>query len=359
MPLKLTRRGRVWYVRGTVRGVRVYETTGAVDRSRAEEYRAAREAQLWDRRLHGERGQRPFAEAALVYLEGRALAPRSRAAIRPLVTHFGDWPLADIDQAALDAYARRYHPRAQPQTVQRAVITPMCAILRAAARRGWCASPAFERPKPPPARLRYLTEDEAERLIAASADHLRPLVVFLLYTGARLGEALRLDWRDVDLEARRVRFTRTKSGRPRGVPLHERAFLALANLPHREGAVFRTPAGAPYADRDGRGGGQIKTAWRGACIRAGLVETTGHRIDAKGRRRPILRPTVRVHDLRHTFASWLVMRGAPLRTVAELLGHASLDMVMRYAHLSPDHLRAAVDALPSGEESVQPREKAM
>jgi integrase len=110
------------------------------------------------------------------------------------------------------------------------------------------------------------------------------------------------------------------------VPLNDVAFFALANLPRREGHVFRTPAGEPYYDNGGLGGSAIKTGFRGACRRAGV-------------------DGVRVHDLRHTFASWLVADGVPLRTVGELLGHKSLAMVHRYSHLSPDHLRDAVDRI--------------
>jgi integrase len=73
-------------------------------------------------------------------------------------------------------------------------------------------------------------------------------------------------------------------------------------------------------------GGQIKKGWAGACQRAGIQDATPH-------------------TLRHTFASWLVQRGEPLRTVGELLGHRDPSMVMRYSHLSPDHLASAVEGL--------------
>ena len=99
--------------------------------------------------------------------------------------------------------------------------------------------------------------------------------------------------------------------------------------PHREGHVFLTPAGVPCYDSGGLGGSPIKRAFKGACRRAGIEG-------------------LRVHDTRHTFASWLVMNGTPLRTVAELLGHKSLAMVHRYSHLSPDHLRDAVNRLSNG-----------
>ena len=118
------------------------------------------------------------------------------------------------------------------------------------------------------------------------------------------------------------------------MPLNDDAFFALANMPHRDGQVFLTPAGVPYHDTRGLGGSPIKRGFKGACRRAGIAG-------------------LRVHDLRHTFASWLVMAGVPLRTVAELLGHRDLSVVYRYSHLSPDHLRGSVDLLSSGAKSVQ------
>jgi integrase len=332
--LKKFRRGRVWYVRGTVRSVRCYETTGTADATKAEEYRARREAQLWDRSVVGERGTHSFGEATVIYLQSRHPGPSFKTTLRHLVEHFERWPVDNITQAAVDQYIAKCHAGSAPGTRVRAVITPLTAILRTAAKRKWCDMPAFERPNVPRVVTRWLTRAEADRLVEASAPHLEPLVTFLLHTGARLGEALRLQWAQVDLQARRVALLDTKNGESRGVPLNDIVFLALCNLPHRDGCVFRTPAGVPYYDSGGLGGSPIKTAFKGACRRAGIEG-------------------LRVHDLRHSFASWLVMSGTPLRTVAELLGHRSLLMVHRYSHLSPEHLRAAVDRLSSSAESVQ------
>ena len=332
--LKKFKRGRVWYVRGTVRGVRVYETADTSDTARAEEYRARREAQLWDRTVIGERGSHSFGEATLIYLQTRQPGPSFRVTLKRLVDHFEHRPVDQINQAALDKYLAKHHPKSAPGTIIRAAITPMTAVLSVAAKRGWCDRPAFERPKMSMPATRWLSHDEADRLVTACAPHLKPLVVFLLHTGARLSEGLRLDWSNVDLKARRVVFMNTKNGEHRGVPLNDDAFLALASLPHRDGNVFLTPAGRPYFDSGGLGGSPIKHSFKTASRRAGIGN-------------------LRVHDLRHTFASWLVMSGTPLRTVAELLGHKSLAMVYRYSHLSPDHLRDAVDRLSTGAESVQ------
>lgn len=338
--LRKLRRGKrgTFYLRGTVRGIRVYETTGTADPERAEEARARREAQLWDRRVAGEKGSHTFAEAALGYLEGKSPGYNDRRAINALVEHFGRRRLDTIDQAALDRFAAARYPTFNVHGRARHALCPLRAIMRWAAKRGWCDAPQFDQPKPSPGRTRWITYAEADKAIAEMPAHLSPLASFLFYTGARAGEALALDWRDVDLAARRVRFIDTKNGDSRGVPLHQRAWLALANLPHREGAVFRTDLGEPYALRV-KERRQIGRAWGSACKRAGL-------------------PGFTPHMARHTFASWAVMAGVDLRTLADLLGHRSLAMVRRYTHLSPDHMRASVEKI--GADSVQaPTRKAV
>jgi integrase len=108
-------------------------------------------------------------------------------------------------------------------------------------------------------------------LIAVAAPHLRPLAAFLIGTGARMAEAVYLDWRDVDLTGARAIFwaDQTKAGKRRNAALPPRVVAALGNLPHRENAVFISDKGRPYADRRGSYGGQIKKGWKGAIRRAG------------------------------------------------------------------------------------------
>lgn len=116
--------------------------------------------------------------------------------------------------------------------------------------------------------MRWLTLEEANRLIDCCNKHLRPLVIFLLYTGARASEAVWLDWRNVDLTRAHVIFPKTKNGEARGVPLHQRVVTALANLPHLEDEVFRRPDGLPYErpdedDDDTSAGSRIAKAFKG------------------------------------------------------------------------------------------------
>jgi integrase len=158
-----------------------------------------REAQLWDRAVLGDRGAHGFGEAAVAYLQARKPGPSATVKLRPVVEHFQHWPIDKINQAALDAYIAARHPRSAPATIIRVVMTPVVAVLRHAAKRGWCDVPAFERPKVPTPAPRWLTRDEADRLIDACSPHMKPLVSFLLHTGGRLGEALRLQWAQVDL----------------------------------------------------------------------------------------------------------------------------------------------------------------
>lgn len=343
MPLKLVRRdgSPFWYIRGTVRGASIFESTGLDNEEQAEEARALREAELIRASVHGDKAVRTFAEAVASYLEAGGEATH----LEPLLKRLGRLPLAKIGQAAIDAAAAALKPGASPATLNRQIYTPAAAVLHHAARKQWCDKPVIARPAQPKGRVRWITHDEAERLIEA-AGHLRPLVVFLLSTGARIGEALSLDWRNVDLERGHVQLLDTKNGTDRGVPLHPRAVAELEALPHRKGAVFRRhyggvrwngtvrPVGDPYADREGEGGGQVKTAWGSMLKRAGLENFTPH-------------------DCRHTWATWHYMANRDLGALMELGGWKSPDMVMRYAHVNTDHLRDGVEAAWRAK-SVQP-----
>ena len=323
MPIKLTRRhgSPYWYLRGSIRGVRVDESTGLVDRAAAEEVCIRRAAEIQERSIRGDSASRTFAEATVSYLE----AGGDGEQLPPILRIIGNDKLERVDQARIEEVARRLHARSSAATVNRKVFTPIAAVLHHAARKKWCSKPVLARPKQPPGRIRWATHDEAERMIAAAAPHLRPLMIFLFSTGARLSEALYLDWRDVDLSRCHVAFTDTKSGEARGVPLHPRAVAALANLQGRKGAVFRRPDGKPYEERVG-GGGQIKKAWAGMLKRAEISDFTPH-------------------DCRHTWATWHYAANRDLTALMQLGGWKSLVMVARYAHVNVSHLAPTIGRL--------------
>jgi integrase len=168
-----------------------------------------------------------------------------------------------------------------------------------------------------------------ERIIAAANPHLARLTIFLVLVGARLGETLKLQWVDVDLDARWAVFRNTKrNGEDRGVPLHECVVAMLRTIgPQRSGFVFLNHRGDPYAEKID-GGGQIKSAWRATLKRSEVAP-------------------MRVHDLRHTAATWMLMAGIDEYMRDEILGHASTQMGRRYAHVPRQYLVEAIDKLPS------------
>lgn len=352
------------YVRGAVRGQRVYESTGTVERERAEAYRAKREAELWDNSVFGARATVSFAHAVESYLKANPPRPTTVILVRRLLEHFTTTPLRLIDQSALDrAYEIILTKKAGNATRLRGVMTPLSAILEHAAKRGWCDRPAFERPRQPESRITYFRPDQARALVTAAAPHLRPMIVFLICTGARMSEALELDWSDVDLRGGRVAFRKTKTGRERHYDLPPAAIAALATLPHRDGRVFQPPVrrghritGA-YHDTDRTGGGQIKTAWASACRRADLPGTWREWIPAgstKTKRQFI--PKFHPHDCRHTWATW---HYAIHRDILKLRidgGWRSVSQVEIYAHMLPDTYKAEAAAFLGlqGMQSDQP-----
>lgn len=172
-----------------------------------------------------------------------------------------------------------------------------------------------------PGREFFLSEEQSALLLEID-DRFRLLVLAALHTAARRGELIKLLWSDLDLGKRLVTFRDTKNGEDRTVPLSATLTAALKRLPRpiAGGPVFRTTAGKPLTPTI------IRRPFRKAVRAADLVG-------------------FRFHDLRHSAASFMVQAGVPLNTVRAILGHKSLSMVLRYAHLAPEHLRDGVEAL--------------
>jgi integrase len=170
-------------------------------------------------------------------------------------------------------------------------------------------------------RERFLSESERQALLtacdASECAALGPCVRLALATGARKGELMGLEWANVNLDRRIVRFVDTKNGDNRTVPLAPTAVEVLKAWKKGRlavGLVFPLTI-------DG-----IDKPWREAREAAGL-------------------PDFRFHDLRHSAASYLAMSGASLMDIAAILGHKTLAMVKRYSHLSEQHTTAAIDRM--------------
>jgi integrase len=170
-------------------------------------------------------------------------------------------------------------------------------------------------------RLRYLTKEECQSLINACDKHLKPIVIAALNTGMRRGEIFSLNWNNIDLKHGFILLEKTKNGDRREIPINDTLKRTLQGLARRLDipSVFCDHStGKRYTD--------IKHSFNSACRRAGIDD-------------------FHFHDLRHTFASHLIMAGVDITTVKELLGHKTLTMTLRYAHLAPSHKVKAVDIL--------------
>lgn len=189
---------------------------------------------------------------------------------------------------------------------------------------------------------RFLSDKQAKNLLIAVRQSESPMleyiVLFLIYTGARKQEVLDAKWQDIDWDKKSWRLPKTKSGKVRHIPLSTNAYEVLCRLrsmlmnrrlrdqlrpiePEPNQNIFiNIRTGKPYVS--------FYYSWNAARVRAGL-------------------PDFRVHDLRHSFASFLVNAGRSLYEVQELLGHADIRTTSRYAHLNRERLISAVEVVPS------------
>jgi integrase len=329
---------RTWRWKGRKQTAYCFDVTVGTKRTRKQYATRAEAQEELDKFREEARSAKPepstltFAQAVDRYLAAKARKkslPEIKRTLETLKGHFGaETLLADITSSKISEWKAARLAATSRQTggllSAAAVNRPLAALrgLLKMASAEWEAIPAVPTIKleQERGRFRWLTPEEAQRLLAASrasrnAD-LADLVELAVFTGLRQGELLGLDWSRVDRSRGVLLLVETKNGKDREVPLNERADAVLARRgPQDTGLVFGSDNFDSY-----------RTAWETAVRKAKL---TG----------------VRFHDLRHTFASWAVQRGASLPEVKDLLGHSSLAMVLRYAHLAPEHLRSAVSRL--------------
>lgn len=167
-------------------------------------------------------------------------------------------------------------------------------------------------------RLKTLSDDDIEKLIVGTTNKLtRDIITFLIYTGCRKGEALNLKWDDVDLKNDVIAIKGTKTKYDRYIPISKPLKDLLSGIDKIQDCLY-------VFNKNGAKINDFKRSFHTACKNAGLKD-------------------LRIHDLRHVFASKMVMNGTSLYITGELLGHRTTQMTKRYSHLAPDTLRKAVD----------------
>lgn len=216
-------------------------------------------------------------------------------------------------------------------------------------------------------RLRFLTIEECHALIHSCDAHLKPIVITALNTGMRRGEMLGLRWENVDLKHGFILLDKTKNGERREIPINGTLKATLQGITRRLDIphVYYDPStGKPYKDLKRSFAKALKKAEVEYCTKCEYqiarlsdkqkhVEKCPRCGESVAGRKGI--DDFHFHDLRHTFASHLIMSGADLATVKELLGHKDIKMTLRYSHLAPAHKKSAVDVLDrtfAGRESL-------
>lgn len=240
--------------------------------------------------------------------------------MKSLLKTFGDYKPVSVKARQIEEYKRLRRETVSPSSVNRelALLKHMC---HKAVDWGYTkTNPAqtVKLFKEPPGRLRYLLAEERDSLLKECSGMLYAIVTTALETGMRKGEMTRLQWKDIDFQRRMITILESKNGESRFVSISDVLLPVLQRLyiERRGSHVFTKPDGRPY--------GNWRKSFENACKRAGIED-------------------FRFHDLRHTFASYLVMAGVDIRTVQELMGHKDIKMTMRYSHLSKAHLLEAVN----------------
>ena len=309
---------RYWWYRFTAPdGTTIRQSAQTDDKKKAQELADKHKAQLWDQIKLGHKPQYFWEDAVVRWVnesKKRSLDD-DIVMFRYLDKFFSGVKLCNIHRNLVEKVIADKLGHATPGRTNR-VTALIRAVLRKAEREwGWIdKAPSIRRLKEDNKRIRWITRHEAERLFKELPNHLEAMARFSLATGLRESNVTGLEWSQIDMQ-RKVTWIhpdQAKAKKAIGIPLNTDATQAIRlQIGKHERYVF-TYKGNPVLKAGGN-------AWKKALQRAGIEN-------------------FRWHDLRHTWASWHVQAGTPLNVLQELGGWSDYTMVLRYAHLAPEHL---------------------
>ncbi|MDO4997353.1 MAG: site-specific integrase [Neisseria sp.] len=301
----------------TPSGKRIRRSAGTQDIQKAKELRDKLAHEFWQQRYIGIKPKRLWDEAVVQWLHEKADKKsidtdinrlRQLGKLRGIFLH-------DLTREVIMGVINELPCKAS--TKNRYIALVRAILYKARDEWEWIdKAPKLKQLKEPTKRIRWLKADEAQRLVMALPDNFwRQMVIFSLATGLRQSNVFSLKWEQIDLHRKIawIHSDETKSGRSIGIPLNELAMNVLADrLGVHRVYVFTSNKNQPITSLN-------RKVWLQALQKAGISD-------------------FRWHDLRHTWASWLVQQGVPILALKEMGGWEKLDMVMRYAHLAIDHL---------------------
>ena len=329
--MSLYLRNRSWYYNFTFNGIRYNDCIGPVSKTRAKEiYRKKRVEVAEGVYVSPKKASPRLRDFYPEYIEYYRANRRPRSVERHETSWIAVEPI--LGKKALDKITpldlEKYRQIRQKGSRSDTTINRELAFLRNLFNQAIAWGKATTNPltkvrfaRENNQRIRFLTLEEEDRLLAVCSKTLRPIVITAVNTGFRKSELLSLTWEDIDFERRlvTVKAGYAKNGESRSVPMNDMLHTTLEEVKIASPeVVFPSRNGTPYRS--------FRRTFDTTIRKAEIENFT-------------------FHALRHTFASRLVMSGVDLPTVKELMGHKDITMTLRYAHLSSDHKQSAVNAL--------------
>jgi integrase len=325
--MSLRKRHTVWWIDFVApNGQRIRQSAGTSNKTLAQELHDKLKAEAWRVTKLGDRPERSWNDAVVRWLKEqahKATIETDKIHLRWLDRYLRGKPMDSISRTLID----RITEAKLAEGVSNATVNRVLEVLRAILRKAvndweWLdKAPRVRMLREPTRRIRFLTRDEAQRLLAELPSHLADMAAFSLATGLRRANVTGLQWTQVDL-VRRLAWIHPDQAKARkaiAVPLNADAVALISKQVGKHATHVFTFRGKMITQTS------TKT-WYDALHRAGITE-------------------FRWHDLRHTWASWHVQGGTPLFALQELGGWESSEMVRRYAHMSADHLAPYADRL--------------
>ncbi len=319
---------RYWWINATLpNGKRLRQSAGTEDRNEAEALLAKLTLEAYREQHFGIKPDRSWQEAVVRFLEVKSHlrdVKQYRGQCRRLHVYLGGMMLKQISGDTVWHIVQRESKRGVKVATINRHLAVMRAILRMA-RDEWQWVDVIPKVKLLPGEVerdRWLTREEADRLLSFCPPHLHALVRYALATGCRASEITKLEWNRVDLDRHTAWLDHTKNGTPRGVPLNLDAVKVLEEQIGKHEQFCFTYRGKPIRWE------LTNTGWHNAVAKAGLGD-------------------LRFHDLRHTWASWHRQMGTSCDELKELGGWKSRSMVDRYAKFATEHLAVAASRIES------------